>query len=87
MADSGSYFKYGSSSLNAGVPEQRSSSYIIISVDEITTPASRILPSPDRPVPLRPGADRVGRDMYQIAFVQRSQRRLHHANVRLHPTK
>ena len=34
------HLRYGSSSLNAGVPEQRSSSYIIISVDEITAPAA-----------------------------------------------
>ena len=33
------HFRYCSSSLKAGVPEHRSSSYIIISVDEITAPA------------------------------------------------
>ena len=42
----GSYFKYGNNSLNAAVPEQRNSSYIIISVDEITAPASRIRSNP-----------------------------------------
>jgi len=40
------YFKYWRSSLNAGVPLLRNSSYIIISVEEITAPASRILPKP-----------------------------------------
>src|SRR5438270_621299 len=39
-------FRYGRSSLNAGVPEERSSSYIIISVEEMTAPASRMRSRP-----------------------------------------
>src|SRR5271165_6361354 len=42
----GRYLMYGSSSLNCGVPEQRSSSYIIISVEEMTAPAARMRSSP-----------------------------------------
>src|SRR5271157_4470997 len=37
---------YGSNSLNCCVPEQRSSSYIIISVEEMTAPAARMRSSP-----------------------------------------
>src|SRR5208337_1236599 len=44
MADN--YLMYGSSSLNCGVPEQRSSSYIIISVEEIIAPAARMRSRP-----------------------------------------
>ena len=40
------YFRCFSSSLNSGVPLFRSNSYIIISVDEITHPASRMRSSP-----------------------------------------
>src|ERR1017187_427064 len=41
----------------------------------------------DVPVPAHARTDSIGRNVHQVAFVQGTERSLHHADVRLHPTE